>query len=272
MIKKITDLQTSAVNTWCPGCSNFAVLTAYKQAILNLIKDGYKPANFVDVSGIGCSSKIIDYVNINSFSALHGRPVASAQGIKLGNPELTVTVSAGDGGTYNEGISHLIHAAKRNTNLTVLVHDNRTFALTTGQFTGTSPEGFVGASSPEGSVEKPFNPLALMLNSGATFIARSYSFKPKHLQQMIEAAIRHKGFSFVEILQPCITFYNTTQVYNQHTYELDPKQKLSRAEAEEKINEWDYGGENDENTKIPLGIFHQEKKPTFEEEIGLVRK
>ncbi len=263
----MTDLQTQATNTWCPGCGNFAILAAYKQTILNLIKDGYQPENLVSVAGIGCGSKIIDYLNINTFSALHGRAVAAAQGIKLGNPELTVIASAGDGGTYNEGISHLIHAAKRNADITVLIHDNHTFALTTGQYTATSPEGFVGASSPLGSVEVPFNPLALMLNSGATFIARSYSFKTKHLQQTIEAAIRHKGFSFVEILQPCITFYDTTQVYNQRTYELDLEQKLSREEAEEKIGEWNYSGENDENVKIPLGIFYREEKPSFEEEI-----
>lgn len=269
MIEKIADLQTPATNTWCPGCGNFPILAACKQAFVKAVKNGTKAEDLVVVSGIGCGSKIIDYLNLNTFSALHGRPVASAQGIKLGNPNLEVMVVAGDGGQYNEGISHLIHAAKRNANLTVLIQDNHTFALTTGQFTATSPQKFTGPSTPQGSVEEPFNPLAMMYEAGATFIARSYSFKTQHLLQTIEAAIQHQGFSFIEVLQPCHTFYNTTQVYNEKTYELNPAQAppQSREEVLAKIHEWNYNGANDEKTKIPLGIFYQEEKPTFEKQM-----
>ena len=159
MPKKELNLNTK--NTWCPGCGNFPILTAFKNAISSLIKEGTKEEEIVLVSGIGCSSKIIDYINLNSFSSLHGRPLVSAEGIKMSNPKLKVIVFAGDGGTYNEGISHLIHAAKRNIDVTLLVHNNRTFALTTSQFTATSPKGFKGKSTPEGSVESPFNPLEL---------------------------------------------------------------------------------------------------------------
>jgi 2-oxoglutarate/2-oxoacid ferredoxin oxidoreductase subunit beta len=260
MPKKELNLNTK--NTWCPGCGNFPILTAFKNAISSLIKEGTKEEEIVLVGGIGCSSKIIDYINLNSFSSLHGRPLVSAEGIKMSNPKLKVIVFAGDGGTYNEGISHLIHAAKRNIDITLLVHNNRTFALTTSQFTATSPKGFKGKSTPEGSVESPFNPLELMLSSNASFISRGYSFELKHLERMIKEGINHKGFSFIEILQPCITFFNTMDFYNKRIYKREEKDLASRDKALKGIREWDY---KSENTKIPLGIFYKEKKPSYEE-------
>ena len=265
MSKKEIKLDTKAKNTWCPGCGNFGIMSALKNSFSSLAEKGFKKENIVLVSGIGCGSKIVDYLNVNTFSALHGRPIASAQGIKLGNPELTVVASTGDGGAYNEGISHLIHAAKRNIDITVLVHDNRLFALTTGQFTATSPEGFKGRSTPEGSIEEPFDPLEMMLAAGATFIARGYVFKNDHLQGLIKRAINHKGFSFVEILQPCVTFFNTTNFYNERVYEMKGVPG-SRKETLAKIGEWDYEN-HDNGGKIPLGVFHEIKKPTYEEEL-----
>jgi len=264
-------LETYAKNTWCPGCSNFGILTALKGVISSLIEKGISKENIVIVSGIGCSSKIIDYLNLNSFSSLHGRPIVSAEGIKLGNPNLKLIVCAGDGGIYNEGISHLIHAAKRNSDITVLVHNNRTFALTTGQFTATSPEGFRGKSTPKGSLEQPINPLKLVLASNGTFIARGYALKPDHLKDLIIKAVKHSGFSFVDILQPCISFFDTTSFYNQRVYEIEEKDLDSQKEALEKIEEWDYGESNDVK-KIPIGIFYKIEKPTYEERLlkGLI--
>lgn len=144
MPKKNLKLNTYSQNTWCPGCANFGILTAFKEVIASLTKKKIAKENIVILSGIGCHAKIVDYLNLNSFYSLHGRPIATAQGIKLGNPNLKVIVFAGDGDTYDEGISHLIHAAKRNIDITVLIHNNRIFALTTGQFTPTSPKGFKG--------------------------------------------------------------------------------------------------------------------------------
>jgi len=253
-------LDTYAKITWCPGCGNFGILTALKAAISSLLADGIARENIVVVSGIGCSSKIIDYLDLNSFSSLHGRPIVSAEGIKLGNPNLKVIVCAGDGGTYNEGISHLIHAAKRNIDITVLVHDNRTFALTTGQFTATSPQGFKGKSTPAGSIEEPFNPLKLMLASKATFIARGYSAKIKHLENLIKEGVLHPGFAFIDILQPCVSFFNTYQFYNERVFELKPENLDSEEKALKKINQWQYGKEA---TKIPIGLFYKIKKPTY---------
>lgn len=228
-----------------------------------MVEKGTRKEDIVVVSGIGCSSKIIDYLNLNSFSSLHGRPIISAEGIKLGNPDLKVIVCAGDGGIYNEGIAHLIHAAKRNSDINVLVCNNRLFALTTGQFTATSPEDFKGKSTPGGSIEKPFNPLEMVLSANGTFVARGYALKTDHLQNMIVKALEHKGFSFIDILQPCISLFNTTDFYKDKVYEIKEEDLDSRREALEKIKEWDY---DDLEAKIPLGLFYKVQKPLYWEE------
>lgn len=250
--------------TWCPGCGNFGVLTALKQAVDSLIEKGAFRKDFVVVSGIGCHAKIVDYLNLNSFYSLHGRPIATAEGIKLANSNLKVIVCTGDGDAYNEGISHLIHAAKRNIDITVLVHNNRNFALTTGQFTATSPYGFRGRSSPGGSVEEPFNPLKLMVAAKATFIARGYSAKLEHLKNLIIKGVQHQGFSFIDILLPCLAFFNTLQVYNEKVYQVEEKNLTSEKEALRKIEEWEYG-KND--AKIPIGVFYKIQKPVYEKQL-----
>ena len=254
------DLETYSQKTWCPGCPNFGILEAVKKAISELIEEGIPKENFVLTCGIGCHGKIVDYLNLNSFYGLHGRCLSTAQGIKLANPNLKVIAFVGDGDIYNEGISHLIHGAKRNSDITVLVHDNRNFALTVSQFTATSPKGFKGSSTPKGSVEEPFNPLDLMLTSGATFLARGYALKIDHLKDLIKKAILHKGFSFLEVLQPCITFFDNRKFYQERIYEI--KGPFSKEEAREKISEWDY---KNDSSKIPIGLFYQVEKPTFEE-------
>jgi len=160
-----------AQNTWCPGCGNFVIQHTMKDVLAGL---GLLPEEVVVVSGIGCHAKIADYMQTNSFYTIHGRGIPVATGIHLGNPDLTVICSAGDGDAYAEGLDHLIFAAKRNVDITVIIHDNRVYGLTTGQYTPTSPPGFSGKSTPDGTHEDPFNPLELMLASGATFIARSY--------------------------------------------------------------------------------------------------
>jgi len=254
------DLETYSQKTWCPGCPNFGILEAVKKAISELIEEGIPKENFVLTCGIGCHGKIVDYLNLNSFYGLHGRCLSTAQGIKLANPNLKVIAFVGDGDIYNEGISHLIHGAKRNSDITVLVHDNRNFALTVSQFTATSPKGFKGSSTPKGSVEEPFNPLDLMLTSGATFLARGYALKIDHLKDLIKKAILHKGFSFLEVLQPCLTFFDNRKFYQERIYEI--KGPFSKEEAREKISEWDY---KNDSSKIPIGLFYQVEKPTFEE-------
>ncbi len=269
---KIEDFKTYTKNTWCPGCGNFGIELTAKQAFIELIDKGkLKKENIVILSGIGCHAKMSDYINVNSFYSLHGRVTAPATGIKIGNPALSVVGFAGDGDAYGEGLAHLIFAAKRNSDITMIIHDNRTYALTTGQFTPTSPKGFPGKSTPEGSFEEPFNPLELMIASGATFIARSYTGNPKHLKEVIKQAILHKGFSFVEVLQPCVAFYNTFELYRQKVYELKKHNASDRKNAVKKIREWDYI--NDEKAKkIPVGVFYKIKKPVFEDNLVKTRK
>jgi len=236
MVKNNLKLETYEENTWCPGCGNFGILTALKQAVSSLVEEGIPQENIVITSGIGCHAKIVDYLNLNSFYCLHGRPVATAQGIKLANPNLKVIVCAGDGDSYDEGISHLIHAAKRNIDITVLVHDNRNFALTTGQFTPTSPEGYKGKSTPCGSIEEPFDPLKIMLASKATFIAQGYSARINHLKNLIIQGISHRGFSFIDILQPCATFTpKAYQFYNKWVFEVKSENLTSEEKALRKI-------------------------------------
>ncbi|MBW2573231.1 MAG: 2-oxoacid:ferredoxin oxidoreductase subunit beta, partial [Deltaproteobacteria bacterium] len=237
------ELKTYAQNTWCPGCGNFAILTTIKKVLVNLENQGLDLNKVALVSGIGCHAKIVDYVNVNSFYSIHGRVPPPMTGIKLANPDLVVIGHSGDGDAYGEGIEHLIFSAKRNIDMTFIVHNNRVYGLTTGQFTPTSPPGFKGRSTPKGSPEEPLNPIELMISAGATFVARGYSAKPKHLMTLFEAAINHKGFSFVDVLQPCFTFFDTYDFYNERVYEFTQQDHdaSDRVTAFEKAREWGYG-------------------------------
>lgn len=258
------NLETKSVNTWCPGCGNFGILQAIKLAINDLISKGTPRENIVIVSDIGCNSKIVDYLNLNSFYSLHGRSIATAMGIKLANPDLKILVFLGDGAALDEGISHLIHAAKRNSDINVIMHNNRLFALTTGQFTAASPKGLKGKSTPEGAIEEPLNPLELMLASNSSFIARGFSSKVEHLKNLIIEAVDHKGFSFIEVMQPCVSFFNNIQFLNEKVYEAVNPELGSREQALALIREWNYNGEG----KIPLGILYKKDRTLFEEEMN----
>ncbi len=260
---KNSEIRYPARIAWCPGCGNFGIISALKKTIESLVGQGIKRENIVLFTGIGCHAKIVDYLNINTFYSLHGRAIPPAMGARLANKDLYVIVCSGDGDSFDEGLDHLIYAAKRNANITVILHDNRTFALTTGQYTALSPKGFKGKSTPQGSPEIPLNPHKLLLASGATFLARGYSAKIDHLAEMMEKAIKHKGFSFLEVLQPCVAWLNPTQEYNQKVYEIPEENVDSGEEAAKKIREWDYIN----GDKIPLGIFFKENKPIFEENI-----
>jgi 2-oxoglutarate/2-oxoacid ferredoxin oxidoreductase subunit beta len=261
----IKELGTYAENTWCPGCGNFGILNAVKKVLPQLQEEGIDPNNVALVSGIGCHAKIADYVNINSFYSIHGRVPPPMTGIKLANPGLTVIGHAGDGDAYGEGIEHLIFSAKRNIDMTFIVHNNRVYGLTTGQFTPTSPAGFKGRSTPKGSPEDPLNPIELILSAGATFVARGYTRNMKHLQSLIKSAINHKGFSFIDVLQPCFSFFNTYDYYNERVYEFTEQDHdaADRDAAFAKAKEWAYG----EGEQIPIGIFYQINKPTYEEKL-----
>jgi len=258
------ELGTYAKNTWCPGCGNFAILSSMK-AVLNILnEEGFPLEKVVLVSGIGCHAKIVDYINLNSFYAIHGRVVPVATGIELANPDLKVIGFAGDGDAYGEGLEHLIFAAKRNIDITMIIHNNRVYGLTTGQYTPTSPLGFKGRSTPRGTKELPLNPLELMLSSGATFVARGYSHGIDLLKKILREAIIHKGFAFVDVLQVCVTFFNLYEYYNERVYELKDHNPQDYGQALNKVKEWNYNSD----APIPLGTFYKREIPSFDESFG----
>lgn len=258
------DLGTYAQNTWCPGCGNFAILNAIKTVLKLLGEEGLPLEKVVLVSGIGCHAKIADYININSFYSIHGRVVPVAEAIKLANPELKVIGFAGDGDAYGEGLEHLIFAAKRNIDITMIIHNNRVYGLTTGQYTPTSPFGFKGRSTPQGTKELPINPLEIMLSSGATFLGRGTSHGIELLKNIFKEAIMHKGFSLVDVLQVCVTYFNMYEYYDKKAYELKGHNAQDRNQALDKIREWDYN----QDAPIALGTFYKKSLPVFGEDFN----
>jgi 2-oxoglutarate ferredoxin oxidoreductase subunit beta len=251
------DLTTYHENTWCPGCGNFGLFNALKKAILTLEKKGLPRQKLIHTAGIGCHGKTFDYLALSGFYSLHGRALATAQGIKLGNPDLKLVSSVGDGDTIGEGLEHLIFAAKRNADITALIHNNGVYALTTGQVTPMSERGARGPSTPQGNPEDPLNALALMLEAGATFVARGYAGKVDHLADLIVRAVEHEGFSFVEILQPCVSFYNTYDKYNKST-EIMQEPLASYDDAVRAVKRRD---------KLLLGVFYEVKKKPYHLEV-----
>jgi 2-oxoglutarate ferredoxin oxidoreductase subunit beta len=250
------DFGTSHKNTWCPGCGNFGILSAFKNALVEL---GLEREQVVIVSGIGCHGKMSDYVNVNTFHGIHGRVLPVATGIKLANPDLTVVGFSGDADCYDEGWDHFCHAIRRNVDLTLLVHDNMILGLTTGQTTATSQAGFKTKSTPFGSIATPLNPIAHALVSNGTFVARGFAGDPKHLQSLIVEALKHRGFNYVDVFQPCVTFnyLNTYDWFRQRVYKLEEAghDYTSRQKALEKSFEW--------GDRIPIGIFYKEERPTY---------
>lgn len=263
----MSTLKTDAPVTWCPGCGNFEILNSLEAVLMELIREGFPLEKVVICSGIGNHGKIVDYLHVNSFYAIHGRSIPAAEAIKLADQDVKVICFVGDGDTLAEGLEHLIFAAKRNIDITVVVHDNRTYALATGQFTPTSQLGFKGGTMPYGAKENPFNPLELMLVSGATFIARCYPVKKEHFRKILKEAILHKGFSFVDALQVCATFNNLYAAYNENVKEVEAVDSASFDEALGIIKSWNY---YDSEGPIPIGKFFVTERPTFEDKFSRV--
>jgi len=251
------NLATNAENTWCPGCGNFGILNAFKKAVVKLEDNGVKKELIVISAGIGCSAKIFDYLNLSGIYGLHGRDMASLQGIKFANPDLKCITFSGDGNAMGEGLAHVLFAAKRNADITIIMHHNSVYALTTGQVTPITNKGWKGPSTPRGSVEDPFNPLTFLLEAGASFLARGYTAKIDHLADLMVQAIEHKGFSFIDVLQPCVSYNNTYKLYNEITNILDSEPET----YEEAIN---LAKRKD---KLALGVIWRENKPVFHKEL-----
>jgi len=252
------------IPAWCPGCGNFGILKAFKEAFVEL---GIEPHEFTIVSGIGQSSKFPHYVRCNTFNGLHGRTLPVATGVRLANHEMLVLAVAGDGDCYGEGGNHLIHAIRRNISVKLFVHDNQIYGLTKGQASPTSMEGMVTKNQPFGVLSEQLNPMVMAIALDCSFVARGYAGDQEHLKGLIKEAVNHKGFSIVDILQPCVTFnkVNTYAWYGQRVYHIEPDYNPEdRVQAFQKALEW---GE-----RIPIGVIYRNHRPTFEERIPVIKE
>ncbi len=247
---------------WCPGCGDFGVFAAITRAITELNLD---KSNVMIVSGIGCSSAMPHQFGTYSMHSLHGRLIPVASGAKFANTDLTVIGTGGDGDGYGIGVGHLIHAARRNIDLTYIVMNNEIYGLTTGQTSPTSLMGHKTKSTPFGAIEMPVSPLTLAISAGATYVARGFSGDPVHLAEMIKGGISHKGFALVDVFSPCVTFNhdNTYDWFRPKVYKLeqaghDPSNIASALakSLEDSQSNWQ---------KMPIGLFYKTARPTYEE-------
>ncbi|WP_390575388.1 2-oxoacid:ferredoxin oxidoreductase subunit beta, partial [Staphylococcus pseudintermedius] len=204
------DFRNNVKPNWCPGCGDFSVQAAIQKAAANV---GLEPDEVALITGIGCSGRLSGYVNSYGVHSIHGRALPLAQGVKMANRDLTVIASGGDGDGYAIGMGHTIHALRRNMNITYIVMDNQIYGLTKGQTSPSSAPGFVTKTTPKGNIEQNVAPLELALSSGATFVAQGFSSDIKALTKIIEDAINHDGFSFVNVFSPCVT-YNKINTYD----------------------------------------------------------
>ena len=276
-------LSTPAELTWCPGCPNHMILEAVKQTITNLIthkrsdQQAKRPTSeatnklsqkdFAITTDIGCNSKIFDYLNLSGIYCLHGRAIPTAIGITLGNPNLKVIAFAGDGAVYAEGMTHFIHAFKYNADMTLILHDNQSFSLTTGQPTPTSQQGYISKSMPLGTQDKPFNPIKLALASNATFIARTNARDIPHMVETFTKAIAHNGFSFVEVIQDCLIFNPDANNKDKLMYKI--KDNTDKKTAEKLADQFDY---NSKSGKIPIGVIYKSNDPSLAEKWPQLKK
>jgi len=284
MALKLTDLKTTVHNDWCPGCGDFGILNAVQMALAEINAD---PSNTVVVSGVGCSSKAPHFIKTYGVHTLHGRPLPFATGIKLANPNLEVIVEGGDGDGMGIGAGHFVNSGRRNIDMLYIIHDNEVYGLTKGQAAPTMKLGMRTKSLPLPNINQGVNPLMLALASGYTFIARGYSYDVRHLKELIIKGIRHKGFAFLDVLQPCPTYNDIqTKEYWAGEGNLDASGKMQPRTY--KLDETGYdgvvhnGSEDEMEQKIqqallksfefgdhtPIGVFYQnEFIPTYEERL-----
>jgi len=247
----IHELKGKVDPDWCPGCGDFGVLAALEKAIVDL---QIQPYNVVTISGIGCSSNLPGYINTYGMHTLHGRALAVATGVKLANHELTVVVTGGDGDGFGIGGNHFIHTMRRNVDLLYLAMDNQIYGLTTGQVSPTSSIGMKTKSTPFGSVEGPINPITLALAAGCTFVARGFSGEQKQLTDLIKQGLQHKGFSFIDVFSPCVTYNhdNTYPWFKQRVKKLEDDTAYDSSNwqmAIERSHQW--------GDVIPIGKFFE---------------
>jgi 2-oxoglutarate/2-oxoacid ferredoxin oxidoreductase subunit beta len=247
----MADLKGKVDPDWCPGCGDFGVLAAVQKALVELQIPKHE---VMTISGIGCSSNFPGFIDTYGMHTLHGRSLPVASGMKLANHGMTVLVTGGDGDGFGIGAGHFVHTMRRNLDLTYLVMDNQIYGLTTGQTSPTSRVGMKTKSMPFGNVDAPVNPISLALSAGATFVARGFSADQKHLTELIKRGIEHKGFSFIDIFSPCVTYNhdNTFQWFRPRVKKLEDNPGYDTSnwvEAMEKSLLW--------GDEIPIGVFFE---------------
>lgn len=256
------DFRNNVKPNWCPGCGDFSVQAAIQKAAANV---GLEPEEVAIITGIGCSGRLSGYINAYGVHGIHGRSLPLAQGVKMANKDLTVIASGGDGDGYAIGMGHTIHALRRNMNMTYIVMDNQIYGLTKGQTSPSSAPGFITKSTPKGNIEQNVAPLEIAISSGATFVAQGFSSDIKGLTKMIEDAINHDGFSFVNVFSPCVTYNkvntydwfkeNLTSIDDIEDYDVTDKQKAMQ-------NVLSY-------ESLLKGIVYQDTKtPSYESQIA----
>lgn len=255
----MNDYKSEVKPTWCPGCGDYAILNGLLRAIISLKLD---PWMITIVSGIGCSSNLPHFLKTYGVHGIHGRVLPIATGLRLVNPDITIIGVGGDGDGYGIGAGHFVHTMRRNLDMTYIVMDNQIYGLTTGQASPTSEMEMRTKSTPEGVIENPINPITLALGAGATFVARGFSGDAKHLGELFEQAIRHKGFSLVDVLSPCVTYnrLNTYEYFRERVYNLQKENHIIRNidKAWMKAREW--------GDRIPIGVFYKaDNVPTYED-------
>ncbi len=249
--------------TWCPGCGNYMIRAALKQALEELELPPYK---VVISSGIGQAAKIPHYIGVNGFNGLHGRAIPPAIAIKLSNKDLNVIVESGEGDSYGEGGNHFMHAVRRNINIAHFVHNNQIYGLTKGQGSPTTAKGQVTTLQFDGVKDNPLEPLALSLTLGAGFVARGFSGDIPHLVDLMKQAITFKGYAHLDILQPCVVWnkVNTFTWYKDRVYKLpDDYDNTNYEEAYKKTKEF--------GDKIPIGVLYKVEKPTYDDAFKFIR-
>ena len=253
------DFRNSIKPNWCPGCGDFSVQAAIQKAAANV---GYEPEELAVISGIGCSGRISGYINSYGFHGIHGRALPIAQGLKMANKDLKVIASGGDGDGFAIGMGHTIHAIRRNIDITYIVMDNQIYGLTKGQTSPRSAAGFVTKSTPGGAIEQSLKPLEVALTAGATFVAQGFSTDIKELTAMIEAGLNHKGFSFINVFSPCVT-YNKINTYDWFKENLT---KLSDIEGYDNSDRATAMRTVMEHEGLVTGIIYQDTETTSYQE------
>lgn len=247
---------------WCPGCGNFGILTAFKKVVVDL---GLEPHEITLVSGIGQSGKFPHYTKCNTFNGLHGRTLPVATGIRLANHSMRVAAFAGDGDCYGEGGNHWLHAMRRNINVKLFVHDNQVYGLTKGQASPTSLAGMKTPTQPLGVMMEELNPVAVAITMGCSFVARGFSGDTDQLAALMKAAFEHRGFTLVDIFQPCVSFnhLNTYAWYRQRIYtleeEYDPGDRMKA-----------YSRALEFGDRIPTGILYKDERATYEDRLPVL--